>query len=397
VAQDLGPGTASAREQSVRILWISHTGGIGGAEQGMVEAIDALAARGHENHVVMRDEGPLRERLTSARSVHVCWHNWWAQMDPPSLLDRLRWAAYDGIRARRGLANLVDSTDAEVIVSNSIVAWAGALAARDARRPHVWFLHEYGYDDHGYRFNLGNRTSLAFMRYSTDLFLVNSGALRTHFSRWFPERKIRRVRYAVEVPNEPPAEQRGERNFRLALVGWRKLAKGQQDAVEALERLVGAGLDLELDLIGSEGEVGFDRHLREVAGAATDRIHFFDYQDNPFELLARADVGLMCSRSEAFGRVTIEAMKLGKPVIGTASGATPELIRQGWNGLLYAPGNAAELADCIERLYVDRSAAREMGRRGRTWANESFNRDVYGTDLENALGELGLIVRQPRD
>ena len=57
----------------------------------------------------------------------------------------------------------------------------------------------------------------------------------------------------------------------------------------------------------------------------------------------------MCSRAEAFGRVTVEAMKLGLPVIGAARGATPELVRDGWNGLLYAHGDANELAGKIDR------------------------------------------------
>jgi glycosyltransferase involved in cell wall biosynthesis len=64
----------------------------------------------------------------------------------------------------------------------------------------------------------------------------------------------------------------------------------------------------------------------------------------------RAHVGLMCSRSEAFGRVTVEYLRRGRPVIGTRSGGTPELTEDGVTGLLYDPGDIEALADHIERV-----------------------------------------------
>jgi len=52
----------------------------------------------------------------------------------------------------------------------------------------------------------------------------------------------------------------------------------------------------------------------------------------------------MSSKSEAFGLVTIEAMKLSIPVIGRASGANIELITNGFNGFLYKPNNIDEIS-----------------------------------------------------
>jgi glycosyltransferase involved in cell wall biosynthesis len=49
-------------------------------------------------------------------------------------------------------------------------------------------------------------------------------------------------------------------------------------------------------------------------------------------------------RGEGFGRVTVEAMKVGRPVVGANGGGTVELIRDGWNGLFYRLGDAVDLA-----------------------------------------------------
>jgi glycosyltransferase involved in cell wall biosynthesis len=371
----------------VRVLWLSAVNDLVGAELGSVEAVNALSDLGHEVHVALPQEGRLAARLGAAASVHICWHNFWLSFGRrPPLRHRLRRSAYDAVVARRELARIVQETDAEVVVSNTLSVWAGALAARRARRPHVWFLHEFGREDHDMRFHYGSRASLAFMRRNARLFLVNSSALHTHWARSFGDAKLRHVRYAVEVPPQPSTRSTAGGPLRLVLAGARKRSKGQQDAVAAVNQLVAEGLDVELDLIGAQVDAGFDEALRASASKrALDRIRFMDFQEDPFQLVADADVSIMCSRSEALGRVTIEAMKLGKPVVGAAAGATPELIRHGWNGFLYEPGNAADLARWIKSLCRDPQAAREMGDRGKAWANEAFNREVYGADLDAAL------------
>jgi glycosyltransferase involved in cell wall biosynthesis len=162
--------------------------------------------------------------------------------------------------------------------------------------------------------------------------------------------------------------------------------KGQHDAVAALHLLRTRGLDVELDLVGP-GDPQFVAELHAAAErhGVGDHVRFVGPQGDPIPLVARADVALMCSRMEGLGRVTVEAMKLGKPVVGTAAGATPELIRHGWNGYLYRPGDASDLARRVAALYENREAAREMGQRAKGWANSTFNPDSYADGLEIGL------------
>ncbi len=95
----------------------------------------------------------------------------------------------------------------------------------------------------------------------------------------------------------------------------------------------------------------------------------------------------MCSRMEAFGRVTIEAMKMGTPVIGARSGGTPEVIREGLTGLLYTPGDVKELADKIQQLCENRQTARQMGEQARRWAMASFTQERHGAEVLAILRE----------
>jgi glycosyltransferase involved in cell wall biosynthesis len=369
----------------VRILCLSHSGGVGGAERCLVEAIDSLAERGHEVHVVLPEDGPLRQSLTSAAGVKVCWSNRWVTGPVPPLLVRGRWLMYNALDASRAIADLARRIDADLLLTNTLLMPAGAFAARRAGLPHVWFLHEFGIEDHELAFHFRRRPTLALMSRLTDLFLVNSAALRRHFAQWLPSERLRQIHYAVDVPKDVPSEKHGGR-FRLVLVGHLHRGKGQHDAIAAVGRLSREGFDVELDLVGS-GSPEYSRRLRNLAGdmGVEDRVHFVEFRQNPLGLVAGADVALMCSRSEALGRVTVEAMKLGLPVVGGAAGATPELVRDGWNGLLYEPGDVEALSDRIKLLYNDRAESSAMGRRGQAWAMETFNREVYGSELEDAF------------
>jgi glycosyltransferase involved in cell wall biosynthesis len=173
------------------------------------------------------------------------------------------------------------------------------------------------------------------------------------------------------------------------MVARRRRSKGQQDAIAAVGRLARAGVDVELELVGA-ADPDFDAELRRIAtdSGAGERVRFIDPHPGHLAHLARADMALTCSRSEAFGRSTVEAMKYGKPVIGAAAGGTEELVHREWNGLLYAPGDVAGLARCIERLADDRPAAQAMGERGRAWALRTFNGDIFATELEDAFASV---------
>jgi glycosyltransferase involved in cell wall biosynthesis len=83
---------------------------------------------------------------------------------------------------------------------------------------------------------------------------------------------------------------------------------------------------------------------------------------NPAAELERANVLLMCSAAEATGRVTIEALRAGRPVIGTRSGGTPELVTEGMDGLLVEPDDPAALAAAIARVGRDPALLARLSR-----------------------------------
>ena len=123
-------------------------------------------------------------------------------------------------------------------------------------------------------------------------------------------------------------------------------------------------------------------------GELEDYVTILGYMDDPQPLMERCDLVLMCSRNEAFGLVTLEAMQVGKPVIGTRSGGTLELIKDGFNGLLYTPGDIEELSEKIIYLYDHPEIAQQMGKNGQKLASEKFNPDRYVEEILSIIKHL---------
>jgi glycosyltransferase involved in cell wall biosynthesis len=114
-------------------------------------------------------------------------------------------------------------------------------------------------------------------------------------------------------------------------------------------------------------------------------VKFLAGMSNSFPAMLQSDVVLVCSRREAFGRVTVEGMLAGKPVIGTRIGGTLELIREEFNGLLYTPGDYRELAHKIRYLHENPDEAYRMGKNGREWAQARFSQTRLAQEILSTL------------
>jgi glycosyltransferase involved in cell wall biosynthesis len=148
------------------------------------------------------------------------------------------------------------------------------------------------------------------------------------------------------------------------------------------------GFDVHLTLLGRE-DPEYGTYIRNLASElqVENITEFMPFTAEPFPLVTAADVALMCSKAEAFGRVTVEAMKLGKAVIGANSGGTSDIIQDGWNGLLYRPGDPEDLAKKLEILYKNRDLLRKLGKTGKEWASQKFNLNSYTSSLMKIFSE----------
>jgi glycosyltransferase involved in cell wall biosynthesis len=99
---------------------------------------------------------------------------------------------------------------------------------------------------------------------------------------------------------------------------------------------------------------------------------------------------LICASEwyEVLGFTVVEAMALGKPVIGSAIGAIPEMVIDNHTGLLFEPGNPTQLAQLIKKLHVDEELITEMGKNARQHINQLINTEKHFEGLQKLITAL---------
>jgi glycosyltransferase involved in cell wall biosynthesis len=104
-------------------------------------------------------------------------------------------------------------------------------------------------------------------------------------------------------------------------------------------------------------------------------VHLLGARRDTPRLYAALDVFVLSSKTEGLPLVIPEAMAAGLPVVSTAVGGIPTVVREGETGLLTPAGDAAALGAALERLFGDRALAASCGRKGREQSLARYSRE----------------------
>jgi len=176
-------------------------------------------------------------------------------------------------------------------------------------------------------------------------------------------------------------------------------AKGHMYLLQAARLVLNQYPEVTFVVVGRETVKGYLRQLEEVAERLDirDRILFTGFRPDAIQITSAFDVFVLSSLWEGFGIVLLEAMALGKPVIGTRVGGIPEVIEDGVNGYLVEPRNPQQLADKTVQLLVDETRRSQMGHKGIQRVRDKFSiqntvkavEDVYASVLNTKGGSRG--------
>src|SRR5699024_153193 len=151
------------------------------------------------------------------------------------------------------------------------------------------------------------------------------------------------------IKNKPPFYS--SETINILVAGRIVEGKGQLQAVKAIKYLYDNNIkNINLIIVGKvDSEKYFNKlktHIERFN--LQDVITFYEHTDDLIQLRKKCDIGLICSKKEAFGRVTIETMVSKMLVIGANTGGTKEIVTDYYNGLLYEEGNYIDLANKIQ-------------------------------------------------
>ncbi|MCW5963918.1 MAG: glycosyltransferase [Bryobacterales bacterium] len=185
---------------------------------------------------------------------------------------------------------------------------------------------------------------------------------------------------ASQVPDAYPHE-----SSTVIFVGAPWYLKGVDLLIRAFRNLEVDFPDARLQLLGHFPDRA---PLDELVGDSS-RIEILKARPNSeaLKLISEAAILVLPSRCEGMGRVLIEAMSAGIPVIGSRIGGIPHLIRDGENGFLFPSGDADALEDRLRKLLADPDLRSRMGARGRELAKQQFTEARYAEDFAQMVHE----------
>jgi len=361
-----------------RVLFLDHVGVIGGAE---LAILDVARAYRDTSTVVLFADGPFRGRLTS-EGIRVQIVEGSRDLQAVRRETRL-----PSIGAVRGLASLVRrlvpiARQYDCLHANTQKAFVTAcIAGVIARRPIIWELHDLLTPDHFSRAMI--RLDVTLANACASRVIANSRASAAAFVEQGGRPDLLRVvhngisaaPFDAVTDDEVTTARRDLGLGDAPLVGiFSRLGKwkGQDVALDALESVPDAHLLLVGDALFGEEAYVASLHAQAARLGLTDRVHFLGFRSDIPRLMRMVDVVAHTSSApEPFGRVVVEGMLARRPVIATAAGGVPEIVRDG-TGVLVPPGDARALASAMTRLLSDPAFADDIARQGRLHATTFF-------------------------
>lgn len=177
---------------------------------------------------------------------------------------------------------------------------------------------------------------------------------------------------------------------KIIYIGRIEKTKGVDYLLEAFKNAQSTLSDLSLTIIGDGAYYQTMKEKAHVLGI-TNKISFLGYINDAKQLLPQYDVLVMPSAIEGFGRVLVEAMAVGIPVISTHTSGINEIITDHFNGLLTPYGDVSALTRAIIELVQNRSLRREMQENAYYTVCKKFQEDEFYKKLLSSYNALAVI------
>ncbi len=379
-----GQNPRERKKTEMKVLMVAYSRAMYGAAHSLLALIKDLRDRyGVECCVLMSsvNDGELAEVLEKEGIEYIIapMKNWVIPSDEN--LKKLR-----GLSAQIKTAVLhnrlmkrIGKRKFDLVYSNNSTVQEGSYISGSMNIPHIWHIREYGRPDFGIDFSYPLRLVRKKFGQAAAVITV-SGSLRKYYRKKYGIDSVT-IYNGVDVKTDKTDTDEGKHVeihgvTRFVCAGTLQSGKNQLELIKAAGILQKRGItDFVIEIVGS-GEA-YEKELKKyISENDIKNVCFNGYKDDVPAFLRDMDAGVMCSRAEAFGRVTCEYMAAHLPVIGAASGGTVDIIADGETGFLYKPGVPEKLAEKMQILIEDKrngaSLMKKMGEAGYNRVSTEF-------------------------
>lgn len=281
----------------------------------------------------------------------------------------------ENIMAIEEIRSLIRTYGIKIIHNNTTYAYVGAVAAQKEGKPVVWHLREY-IKEQGFWF-LDENKSIQLINDSAAVIVVSD-----YIRKCYPDLRtsiVHRIYDGLDINAYYDKDHKlmKDNKIKVLMPGMIIPLKGQKQLLEAALLLQRQGYcNFEIAFVGNEDP----EYANELKKFIKDNdlgtyVTFYGRSDAMAKWYSWADLTIVCSKSEAFGRVAVEAQLAGSLVIGADTGATVEIIEDGKTGFLYKYNDTTDLASKILKAIDSSNKASEIAKSGQEKAMELFSKE----------------------
>lgn len=271
----------------------------------------------------------------------------------------------------------VELSEIDIIHTNVNRVDSGALIASDYNIPHVWHLREFGKEDYNCMSLIPNY--IKYMNEHATAFIAISNVVKEAWvKKGLDKNKIVVINDGITSDGfikKSEYRKLASEPLKIAFCGLISETKGQKVLIDAVNLLDDKYKKrITIDFYGG-GRKEYISYLQDYSTklGLNNQITFKGYSSNLKEILSKYDVGVVASRAEALGRVTVEYMYAGLYVIASDSGANVDILHDGEYGSLYTSQNSEALADAIIGAFENPTQCKQKAELAEKMAKKRFS------------------------
>lgn len=359
----------------MKILFITHYGAMYGANRSMLKLIDLLKSTHNVEVLVLCTSGGeiyAEAKKHNINVIRVRYYPWMVEKQNSNRIKEHIKMMLNHYVLLHHIINLARDFSPDIIHTNSSVTDLGRNLSKVLCIPDVWHLREFGWEDYRLTYNFSTKHVANEYAHSSQLIAI-SNAIRKKFYNISPNSNILVIPNGVDLKTDFHRRGKLSSDINFVQVGKLSVEKNQITVLKAVRKLINRGIrNFKVSFVG-DGTTAATDELLEYSNKYDLQpfVEFLGFRDDVSEIIQSADIGLMPSLQEAFGRVTVEYMLAGLPVIGANTGGTPEII-DSESGRLFDPINANQLAELMQNFILNPDEIRRIGKNAKAHARASY-------------------------
>ena len=365
----------------MKICFVAHASNLTGANNSMINLMEVLLKSDVQFHVIIPENGLIEDKLKEMNIPYDVVKTYSRMHKIGTKRNLLK----DVIKiiinyiSKIKIKGILKREKIDIVHINSLMHYVTARAAKECNIPYIWHFREFLDEDHG--LEIDNKKEMKELINKADSKIAISRSIYDKFEKIYSQKNLELVYNGIPTKQYDqyefiPVEFKEDIN--LCLIGRIAKGKGQLVAIKAIQNIIKKNTNKKfiLYIIGNPAdEIEYDKKIKEYVteNDLQENVKFVSFTTNLSEYRKKCRICLVCSKKEAFGRVTIEAMLANQLVIASNTGGNLELIEDKKTGLLYEETDYNDLSKKIEYVLNNEQEVNEIITNAKLKAKEKFS------------------------